>query len=108
MSAKQMSTPDRSTAAAFPRYLTGEVVADSGGAPVAGTLCSGLAASARGGSFSRAGYTRATHFLHAPGHGGIPGTRRWRCMDHSENPYGRPFRHAIAHALRSRFPIPAR
>ena len=29
MSAKQMSTPDRSTAAAFPRYLTGEVVADS-------------------------------------------------------------------------------
>ena len=28
MSAKQMSTPDRSTAAAFPRYLTGEVVAD--------------------------------------------------------------------------------
>src|SRR5437764_15317239 len=29
MSAKQMTTPDRSTAAAFPRYLTGEVVADS-------------------------------------------------------------------------------
>ena len=24
-----MDTPDRSTAAAFPRYLTGEVVADS-------------------------------------------------------------------------------
>jgi hypothetical protein len=26
---KKMTTPDRSTAAAFPRYLTGEVVADS-------------------------------------------------------------------------------
>jgi hypothetical protein len=26
---KKMTTPNRSTAAAFPRYLTGEVVADS-------------------------------------------------------------------------------
>jgi len=44
----EMPTPDRSTAAAFPRYLTGEVVADSVALQWSGTLCASMAASARG------------------------------------------------------------
>jgi hypothetical protein len=72
------NTPDRSTAAAFPQYLTGEVVASCVVFQWPGLLCPALAASARGGSFSRARYSRAPHLLPSPWHGGIPGTRRWR------------------------------
>ena len=92
----------------FSPVFTGEVVADSVALAVVGALCSALAASARGGSFSRACHPGAAHFLQSCGHGGVPGTRRGRGMGHAADRRGRSVRHPLAHALRSAVPIAAR
>ena len=73
-----------------------------------GALRSAPAESARRRPSPRACHSRTAHLLHPQGHRRIPGTGRGRDVGHAADSPGRPVRDALAHALRSRFPIAGR
>ena len=95
-----MSTPERTTAAAFPRYLHGEVLADSASLQWPGFTCGAIAFRAWW-IVSSCLRPRAVDLLRSRGLGGVPGARGRRGLDDAADPARPYFRHPLEDALRS-------
>ncbi len=92
--------PDRTTAAAFPRYTAGEVLADSASLQWPGPLCAAISVSTRRGSIPRACHSGAVDLLRPRRLGGVPGARAWRDLGDATDRAWRYLCHPLEDALR--------